>query len=193
MTSIFDTLGLVSSCDEIDILRAARDRVAAIEKSDHVLKEEMKSYVLRACGLLISPAGRDLANMIHAANQSYVSSGKAQLIMQSIKSYHATLGRELLDASLFSAVATASKKRKLSFAKKLDSTFSCRWCSTPIHKKDTLHTLLCKCSFRCGHEFCANEFTRVHKRCPICRTTLLKRRGVSKYMIFNTDKSYDIR
>ena len=191
---LYDLLRLKSDASTVDILRASKRCITEISASENEHKEAMCSYIKRVCAFLIHPSGHECYTYILKSRRTYVSPLKAKLMLKVIDSFNSGSGRALVSPSMCSSLHDSSSRslKPLSSCSAMGKTFSCRWCTNSITDKTELYTLICKCSFRSGHEFCGREFSRVHKRCPICRQQLLKRKGVSKYMFFNTDKMYDI-
>lgn len=196
--SVYKLLNLPTNSTYIDVLRRCKHCIDDLDASDHVFKDEMKEYIMRVCAVLLHPSGRQCLTFIDESFKTYISASKSKLLLKLVSSFETDIGKKVFHESLLQPLTNSSQKTlhfnrfKTGF-KKFKKQFKCRWCSTCIQDKKAIYTLICKCSFRSGHEFCGKEFHRVHNRCPICRQKLLKRKGVSKYMLFNTDKMYEIR
>ena len=190
----YDILSLRAGASPLEVLRAAKRCICEIDESDHEHKVSMKNYIKRICALLIHPSGRECYAYILKSRTTYVSPTKAKLMLKVIDSFNDGCGRALLPPSACKSlhVSVRNTLKPLMHGGAMCDKFRCRWCTETIKDKSSLFTLICKCSFRSGHEFCVKEFGRVHSRCPICRQQLLRRKGVSKYMLFNTDKMYEI-
>lgn len=66
----------------------------------------------------------------------------------------------------------------------------CRWCATPFEIPSSA-LYQCKCGGWAGHRACGEAFAREYKqKCPICRTTLLPREKISKYMYWSIDAKW---
>lgn len=191
---LYELLRLKPGAGVIDVLLASKRCIAEIRESDSDHRDAMCAYIKRVCAFLIHPSGRECYAYILKSRRTYISPLKAKLMLKVIDSFNSGSGRKIITQSMCLSLHSASCRtfKKLSSCTDIGKSFSCRWCTNPITDKSSLYTLICKCSFRSGHEFCGKEFRRVHKRCPICRQQLLQRSGVSKYMFFNTDKMYDI-
>jgi len=69
---------------------------------------------------------------------------------------------------------------------------NCRWCAKPFHLKNYI-IYQCKCSARVGHLDCASKFKEEYgSKCPVCRSQLLERKEISKYMFWGIEHKYKI-
>ena len=66
----------------------------------------------------------------------------------------------------------------------------CRWCVTPFDMPSSA-LYKCKCGGWAGHRACGEAFAREYnQKCPICRTKLLPRTKLSKYMFWSVDAKW---
>lgn len=69
---------------------------------------------------------------------------------------------------------------------------NCRWCAKPFDLKNYI-IYQCKCSARVGHLDCASKFKEEYgSKCPVCRSQLLERKEISKYMFWGIEHKYKI-
>lgn len=66
----------------------------------------------------------------------------------------------------------------------------CRWCATPFEIPSSA-LYQCRCGGWAGHRACGEAFANeYYQKCPICRTKLLPRDKISKYMYWSIDAKW---
>jgi len=75
---------------------------------------------------------------------------------------------------------------------RVPENLKCRWCKKTFDLKSfTIYQ--CQCAARVGHSACGKQFVDEYKnRCPVCRSTMLNRKEISKYMFWSIAKKYKI-
>jgi hypothetical protein len=67
----------------------------------------------------------------------------------------------------------------------------CRICNNSFSFEEPFIAFHCHCTTRVGHTHCLNDFSkRFGGKCPVCRTKLLVRHTISKYLFWNVRDKY---
>ena len=68
---------------------------------------------------------------------------------------------------------------------------NCRVCQKTFDFAQPFLTYHCHCTTRVGHVACLEGFSSLYsKKCPVCRTKLLVRHQISKYLFWNVRDKY---
>ena len=192
--SLYQILNVDRLCGVEEIHKAAalcRSRLES-ECSSSMLPAAI-NYINTIEYLLSHPEARECYDNIDSAKDNYITPLRASLILKRVQCYNAVSNVSFGDSFL----CELRKQSKSSFSNAplvgdTSKKLKCHWCDKCIDKTDVM-TALCKCSSRSGHASCVNRFVSEHGRCPVCRTKLLMRSEVSKYMLFCRDKKYEVR
>jgi hypothetical protein len=190
--SFYEILGVTPLSSDDEIKNAANSCKTRLHiEAPEEFKEKTIAYINSIATLLLSPEGRQCYDSILSTSGNYVSPLRASLIIQRIHWYNSVsdvrFGESFLE-ELRNRQAQTIKHTALIDYKDNDE-LKCRWCDRPLCNGN-IHTTICNCDSRSGHYECVKLFMRKHKRCPVCRTKLLLRQRVSKYMFFNKNPRY---
>lgn len=192
--ALYEILGV--SCDA-----TVEEIEAAVVSCRERLRHECPPEKLEACleymssvkKILTSNEGRACYDNIESCRHSYVSPLRGSLILKRVYWYN------LLSDVGFGNTFTEHLRRFASMkeaAPLLEVSgcvdLKCRWCDEAL-VKGKMSTVICNCDSRTGHPSCVQKFMYTHKRCPVCRTKLLLRNRVSKYMLFCKNPKYIVR
>lgn len=68
---------------------------------------------------------------------------------------------------------------------------NCRICNKSFSFDEPFVAFHCHCTTRVGHTACLNDFSlRFKNKCPVCRSKLLVRHTISKYLFWNVRDKY---
>ena len=163
-----------------------------------ILIEYMKKYTLQSGMIILNPSTRDCYDSwLEAMENPSVKSHS--IAYQRMKWFNAHIDRNsgtIFDTSMLNKLMLA----KQYYVRQKPYTSSktkpiCRWCEKDmnIHEKENTKIYQCKCTARIGHKKCGESFYKEYKgRCPVCRTNLLYRDNLSKYMFWSIDNKYKI-
>ena len=144
----------------------------------------MKRYVSASASVLLDPGLKDCydAWLNSLNNTSRQSIAKARMVYMNAHECDVQFGEGCFNM-LTNAKSDFIQHKYDNLDKKLQHNLTCRWCKK-IFNMDSFSILQCKCAARIGHSECANAFSKEYKnRCPVCRSNLLKRKEISKYML----------
>ncbi len=211
--SIYELFNVEPTSHPYDIEKSIKSRLREIKRADVVklwsvkggnvgdidkLMEYMKFYIIQSGMIILNPSSKNCYDAWLASMQSS-SSSQQTLTYHRIKWFnaHGTKGHVLFDESLLKGLTLAlpyEKNVTRPSVYKSETILKCRWCEDSMALTEKNHIIYqCKCTARIGHDNCARNFDKEYKgRCPVCRSTLLPRRDVSKYMFWSIDNKYKI-
>ena len=184
---LYTLLRLPHNCSTDDIADACDTAMTQIDASTTLTipKDSAKSYIASVAALLQDEEGRKCYDaLVH----SHISGDQTHrdLTLKRIELYNAQEGVVKIGPTIIDMLAPTSPLETRS----VTMNTLCRFCDQPFNHSSEM-TLLCKCDARSGHKICAQLFKSEYSRCPVCRQNLLLRKGISKYMFYNTDKKYN--
>ncbi len=204
--SIYDLLSLCNDSHPYDIENAGkralnaltdasikewlyRNDISCSDTERQALLMNMKEYISICSNMLLDPGLKDcydawLSSLVNVQEQSVA---KARLSYMNSRKCQVRFGSKCFEmlnrAGSMRMVQEPSKEVKETGPK-------CRWCREVFDMK-SFTTLQCKCTARIGHEGCAEKFVTDYKnKCPVCRSNLLKRNEISKYMFWGVNKKF---
>ena len=205
--SLYDLFKIPSDCSAYDIETAGKSALSKINISNlkHFLSvnnivydekdlpnliQNMQQYVDCSACLLLEPATKDCYdNIINADTTEIQTLAKARISYLNAQTGYVKFDNSVLKSLPQAKDFTLTLKSQHNTIK---PTLSCRWCRKPFELQKYM-IYQCKCSARIGHVTCANKFNKEYKgKCPVCRSKLLKRYQISKYMFWGIDKKFKI-
>lgn len=212
--SIYELFNVEPTSHPYDIEKSIKSRLRAIKRADVMkqwsinggnvedidkLIEYMKFYIIQSGMIILNPSSKNCYDAWLKSIDS-TSSSLQTLTYHRIKWFNAHRTSEcvsfdeILLKELTLAVPYKVKDESTPDTYKSAKGLKCRWCDDNMDLKMKTHLIYqCKCTARIGHENCARKFDKEYKgRCPVCRSTLLPRRDVSKYMFWSIDNKYKI-
>ena len=207
--SLYELLGVSTAAGPRAIARALETRQSALvpeavladvvkRGGPHTLPngllEAMHGYLNTVGNVLLDPDARSCYDSYcHALSRPTVQSHT--LTTAKLK-WHNRFSRVQFGEKVFDALPASTdidtqfvqttRKRVLAY------DYRCRWCAVPL---DIEHKQIfqCKCTARIGHRTCATKFAKEYNNtCPVCRSSLLKRSAVSKYMFWCIDDKFKL-
>lgn len=205
--SLYELFNITSNCSAYDIETAGKSALSKINltnlknflKVNNISYEDndlpnllkrMQQYVDCSASLLLEPATKDCYDNIINANTAEIQT----LAKARISYLNAQEGYVKFDDSVYKSLPqandfTVALKEYKDVSK---PNLSCRWCRKAF-KLDKYMIYQCKCSARIGHQECAMKFNKEYKgKCPVCRSKLLTRYQISKYMFWGIDKKFKL-
>jgi hypothetical protein len=154
------------------------------------LMSAIKEYIDDSVSLLLEPATKDCYDCVMNA-----TTPEMQTLAAARVSYLNTQDGIRFDKSIYEHLPQARKEfepvQRPSKCLKMPD-LKCRWCTNTFQLTDYA-IYQCKCSARIGHSNCAKSFAKEYKnKCPVCRTKLLARWQISKYMFWGIDNKFKI-
>ena len=192
--ALYDILGLASSTVDTSSLQVAANRCRddLREKCPPTRLDESLHYIDSIEYILGTKEGRECYDNIVQSYTTYISPLRASLILKRVSWFNAcskvSFGDSFLDR--LREISTCSSNTPSLLSSQI-SDLNCRWCEKKLLRKE-IDSVVCKCDSRCGHTECLQTFLKQHRRCPVCRSALLRRNEVSKYMFFCKDPKYII-
>jgi len=209
--SIYELFNVQPNSHPYDIEHSIKSRLREIKRTDVLKKwsamggdskdidklmEYMKFYTIQTGMIILDPTSK---NCYDAWVQSISSPSTSvqTLTYQRIKWFNTHCSDSVsFDESILNQLKLAKPIQKVNDTTPTqytnDKNLKCRWCDNHMELKNHL-IYQCKCTARIGHDSCARKFDKEYKgRCPVCRSTLLPRSEVSKYMFWSVDNKYKI-
>lgn len=150
----------------------------------------IKNYINTSVEMLLEPATKDCYDSIIKANTPAMQTLAAARV-----SYLNSQDGMRFDNSIYSCLPKAKDTATLSYCKHDNikkPNLPCRWCTKPFELSEYA-IYQCKCSARIGHGECAIKFAKEYKfKCPVCRSKLLPRVEISKYMFWGIEHKFKI-
>ena len=182
---LYTLLDLSNDCTSDDIEVARSRAVKQILEKFKDDKDLAVDYINNIADLLANDEGRKCYDALVYSHLTGNDTHR-EMTLKRIELYNAQPGVVQIGPSMINTFGPRSSSR----TKTTSMVTPCRFCEQPFdHRKES--SILCKCSCRSGHTLCALLFKSEHVRCPVCRQPLLIRDGISKYMIYGTDKRYN--
>lgn len=152
------------------------------------LLKNMKQYISVSASILLDPGLKDCYDTwLHSLDGSNQTVAKARLSYINSQNMDVQFGKECFDR--LTNAKTLNYEAETTY-QKVEHAPKCRWCKEPF---EAYSSLQCKCTARIGHKKCADEFCKEYKnKCPICRSNLLQRAEISKYMFWSVDEKFHI-
>jgi hypothetical protein len=158
-----------------------------------ILLQNMRRHVSASASVLLDPGLKDCydAWLCSLSNPSKQSIAKARMMYMNAHNCDVQFGEGCfdmistndVDVCLHPVTSTTFKTNK---------SLNCRWCKKQFDL-NSFSILQCKCTARIGHSKCADDFYDEYKnRCPVCRTNLLKRKEISKYMFWGIENKFKL-
>ena len=205
--SIYDILNVTEETHPYDVEKAGKGALESITMSsvrrfllDHdktcddellnMLVENMRKHVAVSTSVLLDPGLKDCYTAM--VNCSANDVHQQTLCKARIVYINSLNGPIKFGNGCFENFEQA--KTPLCLIRHQDKTFKknprCRWCLKPFHLKNYI-IYQCKCSARVGHLQCASNFKNEYgSKCPVCRSQLLERKQISKYMFWSIENKY---
>ena len=149
----------------------------------------MKKHIDSSASLLLDPSTKDCYDAVLAAsNRPQQTLAKAR-----VDYLNSQKGAVVFDDSVYELLPLACKEAKVVGGLKTESKpkpLSCRWCKKEFSLSN-YKIYQCKCTARIGHKQCADDFEMEYTgRCPVCRSKLLARHEISKYMFWSVESKF---
>lgn len=152
----------------------------------------MRRYISSSASVLLDPGLKDCYDAwLHSLNDtSRQSIAKARLVYMNAHNCDVHFGDGCFD--MLTNAKNDFIQHRTSPMEQKEHDLNCRWCKKKF-QLDSYSILQCKCAARIGHLECANAFSKEYKnRCPVCRTNLLKRKEISKYMFWSIENKFKL-
>ena len=195
---VYAILGVSPESDSTIISRRCRDMQARLRHSCDKDAEAMLSYLASTAIMLLEPSSRQCYDLWMCAMRHKqpmtIKMAKAQI--EWFNAHNGHLGF-LFDKRMLHMMPDVVRASDVTQATKtcMDTTQQklCRHCSRPLQDQKHIHIVQCQCTARIGHIDCGEGFVREFKnKCPVCKTTLLVRTDISKYLWWNAKQKYKI-
>ena len=204
--SLYELFGLDGNANAFDIETAGKSALRTInpttvkqfiikhnlpftDEEIFTLINNMKKHIDSSASLLLDPPTKDCYDAIIAASTKPQQT-LAKARVDYLNSQKGALG---FDDSVYGLLPLACKEAKIVGHLKTDSEpkpLSCRWCKKEFSLSN-YKIYQCKCTARIGHKQCADDFEMEYTgRCPVCRSNLLARYEISKYMFWSVESKF---
>lgn len=204
--SLYELFGLSTNANAFDIETAGKSALRTInpttvkqfiinnnlpytDEEISTLINNMKKHIDSSASLLLDPPTKDCYDAVLAA-----STRPQQTLAKARVDYlNSQKGAVVFDDSVYQLLPLACKEAKVVGSLKTESKpkpLSCRWCKKEFSLSN-YKIYQCKCTARIGHKQCADDFEMEYAgRCPVCRTNLLARYEISKYMFWSIESKF---
>ena len=204
--SLYDLFGLDGNANAFDIETAGKSALRTInpttvkqfiinhnlpytDEEIFTLINNMKKHIDSSASLLLDPSTKDCYDAVLAAsNRPQQTLAKAR-----VDYLNSQKGAVVFDDSVYELLPLACKEAKVVGGLKTESKpkpLSCRWCKKEFSLSN-YKIYQCKCTARIGHKKCADDFEMEYTgRCPVCRSNLLARYEISKYMFWSVEDKF---
>ncbi len=204
--SLYELFGLSVNANAFDIETAGKSALRTInpttvkqfiinnnlpytDEEISTLINNMKKHIDSSASLLLDPPTKDCYDAVLAA-----STRPQQTLAKARVDYlNSQKGAVVFDDSVYQLLPLACKEAKVVGSLKTESKpkpLSCRWCKKEFSLSN-YKIYQCKCTARIGHKQCADDFEMEYAgRCPVCRTNLLARYEISKYMFWSIESKF---
>ena len=204
--SLYDLFGLDGNANAFDIETAGKSALRTInpttvkqfiinhnlpytDEEIFTLINNMKKHIDSSASLLLDPSTKDCYDAVLAAsNRPQQTLAKAR-----VDYLNSQKGAVVFDDSVYELLPLACKEAKVVGGLKTESKpkpLSCRWCKKEFSLSN-YKIYQCKCTARIGHKQCADDFEMEYTgRCPVCRSNLLARYEISKYMFWSVESKF---
>tara|TARA_E500000331_G_C17184296_1_gene681964 strand:- start:162 stop:785 length:624 start_codon:yes stop_codon:yes gene_type:complete len=204
--SLYELFGLSANANAFDIETAGKSALRTInpttvkqfiinnnlpytDEEISTLINNMKKHIDSSASLLLDPPTKDCYDAVLAA-----STRPQQTLAKARVDYlNSQKGAVVFDDSVYQLLPLACKEAKVVGSLKTESKpkpLSCRWCKKEFSLSN-YKIYQCKCTARIGHKQCADDFEMEYAgRCPVCRTNLLARYEISKYMFWSIESKF---
>ena len=204
--SLYELFGLSTNANAFDIETAGKSALRTINPTtvkqfiiknnlpytdDEIstLINNMKKHIDSSASLLLDPPTKDCYDAVLAAS----TKPQQTLAKARIDYLNSQKGAVVFDDSVYQLLPLACKEAKVVGGLKIESKpkpLSCRWCKKEFSISN-YKIYQCKCTARIGHKQCADDFEMEYAgRCPVCRTNLLARYEISKYMFWSIEDKF---
>ena len=165
-----------------------QNNITCTELELKTLVDNMREHVGASTSVLLDPGLKDCYDAwLKSSTKQDQTFAKARLSYMNSKTDAVKFGKGCFD--MLPHAGTIQIQRTES-PQRFEHSPKCRWCKNPFKE---FITLQCKCTARIGHKHCANNFISEYKnKCPVCRTFLLQRQEISKYMYWSADNKFHI-
>ena len=204
--SLYELFGLSVNANAFDIETAGKSALRTInpttvkqfiinnnlpytDEEISTLINNMKKHIDSSASLLLDPPTKDCYDAVLAAS----TKPQQTLAKARIDYLNSQKGTVVFDDSVYQLLPLACKEAKVVGSLKTESKpkpLSCRWCKKEFSLSN-YKIYQCKCTARIGHKQCADDFEMEYAgRCPVCRTNLLARYEISKYMFWSIESKF---
>ncbi len=204
--SLYELFGLSTNANAFDIETAGKSALRTInpttvkqfiinnnlpytDEDISTLINNMKKHIDSSASLLLDPPTKDCYDAVLAAS----TKPQQTLAKARIDYLNSQKGAVVFDDSVYQLLPLACKEAKVVGSLKTESKpkpLSCRWCKKEFSLSN-YKIYQCKCTARIGHKQCADDFEMEYAgRCPVCRTNLLARYEISKYMFWSIESKF---
>ncbi len=167
-----------------------------VQCSDQLLSElltKMQTHIATSISILLDPGLKDCYDAWLISPNS--SSSHQTMTKARIMYVNSLNDVDVFSPSCFDSLPKADGSPQMEYRvaeQTMSKNLNCRWCKKKF-SLDDMSICQCKCAARIGHGECAATFSSEYKeRCPVCRTTLLKRKEISKYMFWNIENKFKL-
>ncbi len=204
--SLYELFGLNPNANAFDIETAGKSALRTINPTSvkqfiikynlpytdeeiFTLINNMKKHIDSSASLLLDPPTKDCYDaLVTASTRPQQTLAKAR-----VDYLNSQKGAVVFDDSVYELLPLACKEAKVVGSLKTESKpkpLSCRWCKKEFSLSN-YKIYQCKCTARIGHTECADNFEMEYAgRCPVCRTNLLARYEISKYMFWSIEDKF---
>ena len=204
--SLYELFGLSSNANAFDIETAGKSALRTInpttvkqfiinhnlpytDEEIFTLINNMKKHIDSSASLLLEPSTKDCYDAVLSAS----TPTQQTLAKARIDYLNSQKGAVVFDDSVYQLLPLACKEAKVVGGLKTESKpkpLSCRWCKKEFSLSN-YKIYQCKCTARIGHKQCADDFEMEYAgRCPVCRSNLLARYEISKYMFWSVEDKF---
>ena len=204
--SLYELFGLSANANAFDIETAGKSALRTInpttvkqfiinnnlpytDEEISTLINNMKKHIDSSASLLLDPPTKDCYDAVLAAS----TKPQQTLAKARVDYLNSQKGAVVFDDSVYQLLPLACKEAKVVGSLKTESKpkpLSCRWCKKEFSLSN-YKIYQCKCTARIGHKQCADDFEMEYAgRCPVCRTNLLARYEISKYMFWSIESKF---
>ena len=184
------------TCENVQ--RRLEKQMSVVEaiKASQKIWSEGQEYIKSLAVMLLDPAARECYDAWLDTLES-PSFEKNQLMRSRLQWFNSNMHsspivfsdsmiQELNQKSCTKSCTQATKNVRIASLKP-----NCRICNKSFSFDEPFIAFHCHCTTRVGHTDCLNDFSsRFKNKCPVCRSKLLVRHTISKYLFWNVRDKY---